>query len=140
MRVDLFYAPARFTRKKWIDKLGCVFFMIPAAVLIWLYGCFFVWRNLITPTTSASDRYDRLLAKSAALRWNVETLFLLNGFNAWFLFKVLLIAFTALMSLTALSFLWRSLLEWREDAVSAGRYLDREPPADAAAAFAAHAT
>jgi len=140
VRVDLLYAPARFSRKKWVDMCGCLFFMIPAGVLIWLYGWFFLWRNLITPSTSASDTFDRLLAKSAALRWNVETIgFSPNGFNAYFLFKVLLIAFTALVFLTALSFFWRSLLEWREGAASEGRGLDRDPPADAAAEFAASA-
>ena len=49
VRVDLFYAPASFRKKKIIDMLGAAFFMIPMAVLMWLYSWFFMWRHLITP-------------------------------------------------------------------------------------------
>jgi TRAP-type mannitol/chloroaromatic compound transport system permease small subunit len=138
VRVDLLYAPARFARKKWLDMMGCLFFMIPAGMLIWVYSWFFLWRNLITPTTSASDDLDRLLQKARAVRWNVETIgFSPNGFNAYFLFKVLLVAMTALMFLSAVTFFWRSYLEWREGEASEGKFIDRDPPADAAAEFAA---
>jgi len=138
VRVDLFYAPARFRTKKVIDMVGAALFMIPSAVLIWLYGWFFLWRNLITPTTSASDNYERMMAKARALRWNVETIgFSPNGFNAYFLFKVLLILFTALIFVSAVTCLWRAILEWREGQASENKYLDRDPPADAAAEFAA---
>jgi TRAP-type mannitol/chloroaromatic compound transport system permease small subunit len=138
VRVDLFYSSLRYSRKKIWDMAGCLFFMIPAAMLIWLYSWFFLWRNLITPTTSASDDLERFLQKARAVRWNVETIgFSPNGFNAYFLFKVLLVAFTALMFVTAITFFWRSYLEWREGPESDGKHIDRDPPADAAAEFAA---
>lgn len=138
VRVDLLYAPARFRTRKIIDMAGCLFFMMPSGVLIWLYAWFFLWRNLITPSTSASDTLERMMAKAQALRWNIETIgFSPNGFNAYVLFKVLLVTFTALTFLTALSYFWRSYLEWREGEASENRYLDRDPPADAAAEFAA---
>ena len=49
VRVDLFYAPASFRKKKIIDMCGAAFFMIPMAVLMWMYSWFFMWRHLITP-------------------------------------------------------------------------------------------
>jgi TRAP-type mannitol/chloroaromatic compound transport system permease small subunit len=137
VRVDLFYARARFRTKKVIDMCGAMFFMVPAAILTWLYAWFFLWRNLVTPTTSASDSFDRMMAKTAALRWNVETIsFSPNGFNAYFLFKVLLVTFCLLVLLQAVAVLYRAINEWREGPESANRYLDRDPPADAAAEFA----
>ncbi|WP_299149924.1 TRAP transporter small permease subunit [uncultured Tateyamaria sp.] len=127
VRVDLVYAAVGHRAKRVIDMFGALFFMVPAAVLIWLYGWFFLWRHLIVPKPSASDTLDRLLAKSRALRWNVETIgFSPNGFTAYFLFKILLIAFTALVLIQAISFFYRSYLEWKEGPESEGKYLDRD--------------
>jgi TRAP-type mannitol/chloroaromatic compound transport system permease small subunit len=138
VRVDLFYAPARFRTKKLLDMFGALFFMLPAATLIWLYSWFFLWRNLITPATNAGDDFDRFMQKARAVRWNVETIgFSPNGFNAYFLFKVLLIVLTAFMFLMAVTMFWRSLQEWREGEAAEGKHIDRDPPADAAAEFAA---
>ncbi|MEM8776910.1 MAG: C4-dicarboxylate ABC transporter permease, partial [Pseudomonadota bacterium] len=87
VRVDLFYAPARYRTKKIIDMAGSLLFMMPTAILVWMYGWYFMWRHLITPKPSASDALDRLLLKARAVRWNVETIgFSPNGFNAYFLF------------------------------------------------------
>ena len=58
VRVDLFYAGAKFRTKWVIDMLGAMFFMIPFAIVTWLYGWFFLWRHLVTPNPSASDRLD----------------------------------------------------------------------------------
>ncbi len=127
VRVDLIYSAVKFRTKKVIDMFGAVFFMMPVAVLIWLYGWFFLWRHLIVPNPSASDTLDRLLTKSRALRWNVETIgFSPNGFNGYFLFKVLLCAFTAMVFLQAVAMLFRSYLEWKEGPESEGKYLDRD--------------
>ncbi len=127
VRVDLVYAAVRFRTKKIIDMIGSLIFMIPMSVIIWLYGWFFMWRHLIVPNPSVSDPLDRLLLKSRALRWNVETIgFSPNGFNAYFLFKILLLAFAAMIFLQAVCFFYRSYLEFVEGEESAGRYLDRD--------------
>jgi len=95
--------------------------------LIYLYGWYFLWRHLVTPKPSASDTLERLLLKARALRWNVETIsFSPNGFNAYFLFKVLLVAFAGLVFLQAIAFFYRSYLERKEGPESEGRYLDKD--------------
>ena len=115
VRVDLIYSAVTFRTKKIIDMFGCMFFMLPAAILIWMYSWFFMWRHLIVPNPSASDTVEKLLMKSRALRWNVETFgFSPNGFNAYFLFKMLILAFTGLVILHAIAFFYRSYLEWVE--------------------------
>lgn len=127
VRVDLVYSAVRFRTKKVIDMFGALFFMMPVAVIIWLYGWFFLWRHLIVPNPSASDTLDRLLAKSRALRWNVETIgFSPNGFNGYFLFKILLCLFTAMVFIQAMAMFFRSFQEWREGPESEGKYLDRD--------------
>ncbi|WP_187432309.1 hypothetical protein ROLI_022550 [Roseobacter fucihabitans] len=127
VRVDLVYSAVRFRTKKVIDMFGALFFMMPVAVLIWMYGWFFLWRHLIVPNPSASDTLDRLLNKSRALRWNVETIgFSPNGFNGYFLFKILLCAFTAMLFLQAMAMFYRSYLEWKEGPESEGKYLDKD--------------
>ena len=127
VRVDLIYSNVSFRTKRIIDMFGSLFFMMPAAVLTWMYGWYFLWRHLVVPKPSASDTLDRLLTKSRALRWNVETIgFSPNGFNAYFLFKVLLVAFAGLVFLHAIAFFCRSFLEWREGEESEGRYLDKD--------------
>ena len=127
VRVDLFYASASHKTKRLIDMAGALFFMLPTMMLMWLFAWFFMWRHLIVPKPSASDSLERLLAKSRALRWNVETIgFSPNGFDGYFLFKVLLVAFTGLVILQAIAFFYRSLLEFREGPESEGRYLDKD--------------
>lgn len=127
VRVDLIYSAVSFRAKRIIDMVGSMLFMVPSAVLIWMYGWFFMWRHLIVPKPSASDSLDRLMAKSRALRWNVETIgFSPNGFTAYFIFKILLVAFAALVFLQAVSFFFRSYLEFKEGPESEGKYLDRD--------------
>ena len=127
VRVDLVYSAVGHRTKRVIDMFGSLFFMVPAAVLTWMYGWYFLWRHLIVPKPSASDTLDRLMLKARALRWNVETIgFSPNGFNAYFLFKVLLVVFTALVMLQAVAFFYRSWLEWVEGEESAGKYLDKD--------------
>ena len=136
VRVDLFYSAVSFRTKRIIDMLGCVLFMMPAAVLVWMYGWYFLWRHLIVPKPSASDTLERLLAKSRALRWNVETIgFSPNGFNAYFLFKVLLCLFAAMVFIHAFAFLYRSYLEFREGEESENKYLDKDVLDDGDEAF-----
>jgi TRAP-type mannitol/chloroaromatic compound transport system permease small subunit len=138
VRVDLVYSAVSHRAKRAIDMFGCVVFMMPALALIWLYAWFFFWRSMITPATSASETLERLLQKSRAARWNVETIgFSPNGFDAYFLFKVLILIFAATAFVQAWLFFWRSMLEWREGEVSAGRYLDRDVLGDEVAEKAA---
>ncbi|PJE35593.1 C4-dicarboxylate ABC transporter permease [Pseudooceanicola lipolyticus] len=127
VRVDLVYAVVRFRTKKIIDMFGSIFFMVPAAVLTWLYAWFFLWRNLITPKVSASDSLELMLRKSKIVKWNVETIgFSPSGFNGYFLFKILMCTFTALVLLQAVAFFYRSLLEFREGEQSENKYLDKD--------------
>ena len=131
VRVDLIYSSVSFRTKRVIDMVGSLLFMMPAAVLTWLYGWFFLWRHLVVPNPSASDALDRLLLKSRALRWNVETIgFSPNGFNAYFLFKILLVAYAALVFIHSIAFFYRSYLEWKEGPESEGKYLDRDKLGD----------
>jgi TRAP-type mannitol/chloroaromatic compound transport system permease small subunit len=132
VRVDLIYSAVRFRTKKVIDMVGALVFMMPVTVLIWLYAWFFMWRHLIVPKPSASDTLDRLLLKSRAMRWNVETIgFSPNGFNGYFLFKVLIVAFTAMVFLQAVAVFYRSVLEWKEGPDSENKYLDKDNLAEA---------
>lgn len=127
VRVDLVYSAVSYRTKRIIDMVGSLLFMMPAAVLTWMYGWYFMWRHLMTPKVSASDTFERLEAKARAVRWNVETIgFSPNGFNAYFLFKVLLVAFTAMVFLQSIAFFYRSYLEWKEGPESEGKYLDRD--------------
>ena len=127
VRVDLVYSSISHGAKRVTDMLGSLVFMMPVALLTWMYGWYFLWRHLVVPNPSASDTLERLLAKSRALRWNVETIgFSPNGFNAYFLFKILLVTFAALVFLQAIAFFWRSYLEWREGEESVGKYLDKD--------------
>ena len=127
VRVDLVYSAVKFRTKRMIDMFGALVFMIPSAVLVWMYGWYFMWRHLVTPKVSASDTLDLLMRKSRILKWNVETIgFSPNGFNAYFLFKVLLVAFTMLVMLHGVAFFYRSYLEWKEGPESEGKYLDKD--------------
>jgi len=127
VRVDLVYAPISYRAKKVVDMFGSLFFMMPMSVLVWMYGWYFLWRHLVVPKPSASDQLDRLLMKSRALRWNVETIgFSPNGFNGYFLFKVLLVTMAGLIFLQAVTFFFRSYLEFREGEASDGKYQDKD--------------
>ncbi len=137
VRVDLVYSAVSHRAKRIMDMIGCVIFMVPMGVLIWLYGWFFMWRSLVVPNPAASSTLDRMLMQARALRWNVETIgFSPNGFNAYFLFKVLIVVFALMVLMQAVSFFWRSLLELREGEESAGRYLDRDVLGDEAETIA----
>ncbi|KAJ54555.1 C4-dicarboxylate ABC transporter permease [Actibacterium mucosum KCTC 23349] len=136
VRVDLVYSAVSYRTKKVIDMFGALVFMMPGAVLTWMYGWYFMWRHLVTPKPSASDSLDKLLTKSRALRWNVETIgFSPNGFDAYFLFKILLVIFAALVFLHSVAFFYRSFLEFVEGPESEGKYLDRDSLGDGEEAY-----
>ncbi len=136
VRVDLFYAGAKFRTKRGVDMFGALFFMIPFAVVTWMYGWFFLWRHLVTPNPSASDRLDLLLRKARLLKWNVETIgFSPNGFNGYFLFKLLLSAFCIMVILQAIAVFYRALLEFREGPESENKYLDKDTLGEGEEAF-----
>lgn len=127
VRVDLVYAAVSYRGKKMIDMLGSLFFMMPMAVLIWMYAWYFMWRNMVNPPVSASDQLDRMLLKARAVKWSVETIgFSPNGFNGYFLFKVLMVLFAGMVFLQAVAFFCRSFLEWAEGPEAEGRALDRD--------------
>ncbi|KGM47909.1 TRAP transporter small permease subunit [Pseudooceanicola atlanticus] len=127
VRVDLIYAGVSHRAKKVIDMFGSLFFMMPVAVLTWMYSWYFLWRHLITPKVSASDQLDLMLRKARIVKWNVErTGFSPDGFNAYFLFKILILAFVALVFLQAMAFFYRSFLEFMEGEESQDKYLDRD--------------
>lgn len=132
VRVDLVYSAVGWRARRVIDMVGSVLFMAPLAVLVWMYGWYFMWRHLVNPPVSASDSLDLMMNKARAVRWNVETIgFSPSGFNGYFLFKVLLVAFAALVFLQAVTFFWRSYLEWREGEDAEDRHLDRDRMNDA---------
>ncbi len=127
VRVDLIYAVVRHRTRKIIDIVGALVFMMPMAVLIWMYAWYFMWRNLVNPPVSASDPLDRMLLKARAVRWSVETIgFSPNGFDAYFLFKLLMVMFAGMVFLQALAFLYRSFLELTEGPEAEGMWLDRD--------------
>lgn len=127
VRVDLVYSAVSFRTKRLIDMFGSLFFMMPVVVLTYMYAWFFMWRHLVVPNPSASGELDRMLMQARVMRWNVETIgFSPNGFNAYFIFKVLIVAFCILVFLQAVSFFWRSYLEWLEGEESDGKYFDRD--------------
>ncbi len=131
VRVDLVYAAVNHRKKRMIDMLGSLFFMMPVMVLTWMYSWYFMWRHLITPKVAASDTLERTIMKARAVRWNVETIgFSPNGFDAYFLFKVLIVAFCGMVLLQAVAFFWRSYLEYVEGEASANKYLDRDTLGD----------
>ncbi len=127
VRVDLVYAKVKYRTKKSIDMFGSLFFMMPVAVLVWMYGWFFLWRHLIVPKPAASYTLDKMILKARAFRWNVEHLsFSPNGFDAYYLFKILLVSYAALVFMQAIAFFYRSYLERKEGPESEGKYLDKD--------------
>ncbi len=139
VRVDLVYSAVNYRKRKIIDMIGSLIFMIPTAVVIWMYGWYFMWRHLINPPVSASDSLDRMLAKARAFRWSVETIgFSPNGFNGYFLFKVLIVLFAGMIFLQAVAFFYRSYLELREGPESEGKYLDKDKLGDEEAEITAN--
>jgi TRAP-type mannitol/chloroaromatic compound transport system permease small subunit len=139
VRVDLVYSAVSYRAKKTIDMFGSLFFMIPAAILTYMYSWYFLWRHLVTPKVSASDTLQRLVdGKSRAFKWNVETIgFSPNGFNAYFLFKLLLVIFCVMIMLQAVAFFYRSYLERKEGETAEGKFLDRDVLGDDVAELAA---
>lgn len=127
VRVDLVYAAVSYRWRKLIDMLGSLIFMMPVAIVTWVFAWFFFWRVMIVPNPSASDGLDKLLLKARAVRWNIETIgFSPNGFDMYFLFKLLILSFVALVFIHAYAFFCRSLLELIEGPASEGKYLDRD--------------
>jgi TRAP-type mannitol/chloroaromatic compound transport system permease small subunit len=136
VRVDLIYSAVSFRTKKVIDMVGSLIFMVPMAVLTWMYGWYFLWRHLVTPNPSASDTLAKMLRGSRVHKWNVETIgFSPNGFNGYFLFKILLCAFAAMIFIHAVAFFYRSYLEWIEGEESADKYLDKDTLGDGEEAY-----
>ncbi len=127
VRVDLVYSAVSFRVKRIIDMFGSLFFMIPMATLIWMYSWFFMWRHLITPKPAASNTLELLMRKSKLMKWNVETIgFSPNGFNGYFLFKILMVVMVGMIFIQAWCFFFRSYLEWKEGPESEAKYFDKD--------------
>ena len=125
VRVDLVYGAVSRRTKKIIDMAGALIFMVPVFVLTWMYAWYFLWRHLVTPKVSASDSLQMMERKGALFRWNVETIgFSPSGFDAYFLFKVLIVAFLGMMLVQAVVFFWRNMLELREGPEADARHHD----------------
>lgn len=138
VRVDLVYSVVKHRTKRVIDMVGCLVFMMPAMVLTWMYAWYFMWRHLVTPKISASDTLELLERKARILKWNVETIaFSPNGFDAYFLFKILIVVFCGMVFLQACTFFWRSYLEFVEGETSVGKYHDKDRLGDEDAELAA---
>ena len=138
VRVDLFYARMSFRFKRIVDMFGSLFFILPSMFLIWMFGWFFLWRNLVTPKFSASASLESMMRKAPFLKENIELIgFSPNGFNAYFLFKVLLVSFAFMMIVQGIGFFYRSLLEFIEGKESEGKNLDLDPIDDETAEIAA---
>ena len=139
VRVDLVYSNVSYRTKRAIDMFGSVFFMMMGATMTWLFAWFFMWRSLITPKISAAESLAILMRKAKVMKWNVETIgFSPNGFDAYFLFKMLMVSFCGLVFLQACAFFWRSMLEFGEGAGAEGRYLDRDAPGDSISEIQTH--
>jgi TRAP-type mannitol/chloroaromatic compound transport system permease small subunit len=127
VRVDLVYSQVGHRARKLIDMFGALFFMMPMAVLIWLYAWFFMWRHLVVPNPSATSTLERLMMQARAMRWNVETTsFSPNGFDAYFLFKVLMVTFAGLVFLHAIAVFYRAYLGFVEGPEADTRNLDKD--------------
>jgi len=127
VRVDLVYSQVSHRARKLIDMFGALFFMMPMAVLIWLYAWFFMWRHLVVPNPSATSMLERLMMQARAMRWNVETTsFSPNGFDAYFLFKVLMVTFAGLVFLHAIAVFYRAYLGLVEGPEADTRHLDKD--------------
>ena len=136
VRVDLVYAGVSHRVKRMIDMFGSLFFMLPVALLTWMYAWFFLWRHLITPKVSASDKFELMLRKARIVKWNVETVsFSANGFNGYFLFKILMLCFISLVILQALAFFYRSYLEFIEGEDAVNKYTDKDTLGEGEEAF-----
>jgi len=141
VRVDLIYSAVSFRTKRMIDMIGCWLFLLPMATLMWLYSWFYMWRKMIPRPVSASDSYERLTTQRlGGVRWNIETTAYSGqaGFNAYFLFYILLIILCGMLFVLVVSFFARSYLEWKEGEESAGKYLDKDVLGDETAELAAN--
>jgi len=85
--------------------------MMPAAILTWMYGWYFLWRHLVTPKPSASDSLDRLITKARAI--------------------------PGMVFLQSIAFFYRSYLEWKGGPEAEGKYLDKDKLGDDVAEAAA---
>lgn len=134
VRVDLVYSAVSYRTRKIIDMAGSLFFAIPFLTVVWLYGWYFMWRHMLRPPIASSYDLDRLLRSAKIMKWDVETIgFSPNGFDAYILFKILIVAFAGLMFLQAVTFFYRSLLEFIEGEPSENKYLDTDTQREAAA-------
>ncbi|MEM6610423.1 MAG: TRAP transporter small permease subunit [Pseudomonadota bacterium] len=141
VRVDLFYAAWSHRVKRLSDMIVTLIFMIPSVVIMWFYGWFYMWRNLIQPQISATDPLERIVAREMLFRWDIQRFAASpSGFDHYWVFKFMLVFFAGMMLLQAFAFFYRSFLEFREGEAAAGKFLDHDKltPVDEAAAAGGH--
>lgn len=97
VRVDIFYRPATNLKKAWMDLIGVLVFLLPYAVIVWIYCLPFVRRSWG-------------LREGSANPGGAEGLFIVKGF---------ILVFAVLLALQGLAMLIRSILiiAGREDLV-----------------------
>jgi len=127
VRVDLFYAAWSHRAKRLSDMIVTLLFMMPSMIIVWFFGWYYMWRSLILPPINTNTELEAVLRRAPAFRWNIETFAASpSGFNAYFLFKIMLVVFAGMLFLQAIAFFYRSFLEFREGEESAGKYLDHD--------------
>lgn len=113
VRVDLVYSAISWSKQKWVDAIASLVFMLPFMGVLWHFSWYFLWGSLVIPRPNSTQTLENLIQKSGFMRWKIETTGFsgTNGFDAYFLFKVLLVSFAGLMFLQGIAFFYRNILE-----------------------------
>lgn len=98
VRVDLIYGGLPYRGQKVIDLLGSVLLMIPMALVIWKYGLLYAYRSVA--------RFDFRSLEFKA--WKLEQSFNPSGFNAVYLFKLMIPLLAIFLFILAISLALRS--------------------------------
>lgn len=98
VRVDLVYGGLPYRAQKVIDLLGSLFLMMPMALVIWKYGLLYAYRSVA--------RFDFRTLEFKA--WKLEQSFNPSGFNAVYLFKLIIPLLAIFLFVQAISWAYRS--------------------------------
>ena len=129
VRVDLFYAGARYRTKRAIDMVGALVFMIPALLRHWHYAWFFI---VAPPREPQGQRHptrrgDAPQGAGVSLAARDHRLFAQRGGSTPISSsKVLIVVFALMMLVQALAVFYRAYLEFTGGEGEAGRGLDRD--------------
>lgn len=98
VRVDLIYGGLPYRARKAIDLFGALFLMMPMALVIWKYGLLYAYRSVA--------RFDFRSLEFKA--WKLEQSFNPSGFNAVYLFKLMIPLLAIFLLVHAVSWALRS--------------------------------